>query len=103
LALGGMTVEEMLARISSRELTEWAVYEEETGPLDAGYRADVLAGVVSATVANAMKGKKGKRLKPADFMPDWSRRRTSSPNQMATMLKSLTHRFGGSIRKRSEG
>lgn len=97
-----MTVEEMLARISSRELTEWAVYEDETGPLDAGYRADVLAGIVSATVANALKGKKGKRLKPSDFMPDWGRRRTNSPNQMATMLKSLTRRFGGSIRKRSE-
>lgn len=97
-----MTVEELLARTSSRELTEWAVYEEEVGPLDAGYRADVLAGIVSATIANAMKGKKGKRLKPSDFMPEWGRPRTHSPNQMATMLKSLTRRFGGSIHKREE-
>lgn len=82
----------MLARISSRELTDWAVYEDEVGPLDAGYRADVLAGVVAATIANANRGMKS----------EWGRRRTHSPNQMATMLKSLTHRFGGSIRRREE-
>src|SRR5690606_38360788 len=34
-----MTVEELLSRISSAELTEWMAYEEIVGPLDVGYRS----------------------------------------------------------------
>jgi hypothetical protein len=97
-----MPVGELLARTSAAELTEWAVYEEMTGPLDAGHRADVHAGIVAATIANVNRGKKSKRFKPADFMPEWGRPRAQTPNQMATMLKSLTRRLGGKIRGREE-
>ncbi len=59
-----MTVAELLARISSAELTEW----EEFNRLEpfGEERADLRSAIVAATVA-AGAGVKG--AKPADFMP----------------------------------
>lgn len=64
-----MTVQELLARISSRELAEWAAYFklEPFGE----ERADVRAALVAATVANTARNPK-KRRRPftaQDFMP----------------------------------
>ncbi|MCI0632524.1 MAG: hypothetical protein L0206_01180 [Actinobacteria bacterium] len=67
-----MPVRELLARVGADELTEWHAYEQETGPLDAGHRADVHAGIIAATIANVNRGKKGRRYKPGDFVPNWS-------------------------------
>lgn len=72
------------------------------GPLDLAHRIDIGNGIVSATVANSLKGKKGKRLKPTDFMPEWRHRAAMTAGQMATFLKSLTRRFGGTIRTPGE-
>ena len=63
----GLSVRETQQRISSREFTEWAAfYELEPW----GYEVDnYRAGLICATVANAMRGKRGKKFSAADFMP----------------------------------
>ncbi|WP_207935864.1 hypothetical protein [Actinomadura sp. KC216] len=64
-----MTKGEMLARISSYELTEWMVYERLYGPL-ASERDDHLASLLAAVISNAFRDK-GKAAQPGDFLPRW--------------------------------
>jgi len=63
-------VGELLARIDSRELAEWVAYERVAGPVGPE-RADVLSAIVASTVANAMRGKRGKAFKLSDFTVRW--------------------------------
>lgn len=60
-----MTVGEIGERMSALELTEWIAYNriEPIGP----QRADLAAGIVASTVANAHRSK-GPSFKPQDFM-----------------------------------
>lgn len=61
-----MTVQELLMRISSLELAEWAAYYE-IEPF--GQERDNLhAGIVAATVANVNRGKGKKPVQAGDFM-----------------------------------
>lgn len=64
-----MTVSELLARISARELSEWIAYERIEGPLG-GARGDYHAALVASTVANSNRGK-GKAHKLSDFLLKW--------------------------------
>lgn len=98
-----MTVEEMLARISAQELTDWRAYEAETGPLDYGHRADVHAGIVAATVANAMRGKGGKRFGPEDFVPPWGGRREQTWQEQLAAVVAINKALGGKDRRRKPG
>ena len=91
-----MTVAELLARISAAELTDWLAFERIAGPLGPD-RADVQAGIVASTIANVNRGKRGRKYKPADFIPQWSRPGARTPQQMRTKLIELTRRFGGKI------
>lgn len=61
-----MTVGDLLDRISSEELTEWAAYY----PLDPfdSFRDDYRTGMVCSTLAN-IHAAKGKKYIPQDFMP----------------------------------
>ena len=58
---------EMLARMDSRELAEWAAFYqvEPFGEI----REDLRAGIIAATTANCHRGKGGKPFEPKDFMP----------------------------------
>lgn len=47
-----MTVEEMLRRMSSYELSQWAAYEQAFGPLGTSYADDLLAGIFEAVQAS---------------------------------------------------
>lgn len=67
-----MTVRELLDRVDSRELTEWMAYEHVTGPFGPD-RSDIHAGIIASTVANASKGKRGKKFEPKDFIPQWDK------------------------------
>lgn len=87
-----MPVRELLARTSSRELTEWLAYEKVSGPLDVRYRMDVSAGVVAATVHNANAKKKAKIT---DFMPRWFKRR-KTPEQIWQDVMAANAALGGS-------
>jgi hypothetical protein len=93
-----MPVDEMLDRMSSRELTEWMVYEEENGPLGPG-RSDQLAALVAAVIANANRSKRGRTFKPADFMPRWGhRRRRQSPEEQTAVMQAFVEAGGGAKR-----
>lgn len=65
LALG-MTVAEMLSRISARELMEWMAYYrlEPFGQ----ERENLHAAMVAAAVVNVNRGERQRPVKPADFM-----------------------------------
>lgn len=62
-----MTVRELLARIDSRELSEWMAYYE-LNPFGT-VRDDLQAGIIASTIANVNRGKSDKPFAPADFMP----------------------------------
>lgn len=79
LALGlGMTVSELLSRISSSELSEWLAYYsvEPFGSTNDEY----LAALISSTVANTVRDEKRKSdpFSPTDFM----RKEESQPDLM---------------------
>jgi len=67
-------------------------YERVAGPLGPA-RADVLAGVVCATVANVNRGK-GTPLAPADFIPEWDRR-PQTPEEQLAIVRVINRAFGG--------
>lgn len=77
-----MTVAELLARVSSRELSEWMAYAQ-IEPFGEE-RADLRAGVVAATVANTARDPK-KRPRPFradEFMPQFRRKRQPIEDQI---------------------
>lgn len=89
-----MPVRELLARTTSRELTEWQAYERMTGPLDARLRGDISAGIIAATVANSNGAKK--KARPSDFLPTWFKRRKTSQEIWAEVVKANAA-LGGSV------
>lgn len=93
-----MTVRELLARIDSRELTEWAAYERISGPLG-GARIDIAAAIVATTVANANRSRR-RPYKLDSFLPAWARppRRAMSPEEMWTAVQRIHARLGGTAR-----
>lgn len=66
-----MPVGQLLARISSRELTEWQAYYrlEPFGE----ERADLRAGIIASTMANTARDPKkhSKPFEPREFMPQF--------------------------------
>lgn len=83
-----MSVEELLERIPSPELSEWMAYFaiEPFGPL----RDDLHAGTIAATTANAAWGKKSKSWSPEDFFPnlvDQVERRPQTPQEMKDAME----------------
>ena len=80
-----MTVKEMLSRMDSRELAEWAAYYsvEPFGE----ERDDLRAGIVASVIANVNRGKSSKAYSPQDFMPYAKKERNELDEVMA--LKSF--------------
>ena len=61
-----MTVEELLRRVTSRELSEWmAYYSVEPFGED---RADLRSGIIASLIYNTNRGKDQSPLSPKDFM-----------------------------------
>lgn len=77
-----MTVEELLARISSRELAEWAAFEREFGPLGLE-RGDWQAAQVTQAVAGDGKS----RL--SDYVLRWGRRRRQTGQEQLALFRAL--------------
>lgn len=88
-----MTVAELDFRMGSYELTEWMAFEKMTGPLGRR-RGDIQAATVAATVANANRGKGGKKFKLSDFLIPYDDSR-KSPEQMLSVIKGLNKSMGG--------
>lgn len=90
----------MLAGMSSRELTEWAAYEQVTGPLGSP-RTDLQTGIIAAAVVNAITGKA--RAKPGDFIPKWDRA-PAAPEDLFRKVQQLNQALkGDTIQRVREG
>jgi len=84
-----MTVKELLARIDSRELSEWMAYFslEPWGTEVEDWRA----GLVASTVANVNRDEKKRKkpFEPKDFIPQRAKPpvEEQSPEEQAKILK----------------
>jgi len=85
----------MLSRMSARELTEWAAYEQVAGPLG-GERADVQAAMTAYYVCSALGAKK---LKLDKLLPKWDQapKQPEAWQSIKSKLKALTHSAGGTV------
>ncbi|NYE40684.1 phage tail assembly protein T [Streptomyces fulvorobeus] len=79
--------------MDSDEITEWIAYERVTGPLGPR-RGDVLHGIHTAVVANTAAGK-GRKARPADFIPEWDQDREPDAEQMLATARAVTSTLGG--------
>lgn len=62
-----MTVEDLLGRVSSRELTEWMIFY---GYEPFGYETELYgSAIVASVLANIHRKKGSKEIKPDDFIP----------------------------------
>ncbi|MDX3235649.1 hypothetical protein PV392_08110 [Streptomyces sp. ME03-5709C] len=79
--------------MSSAELTEWIAYEQITGPLG-GARDDLLMSILASVIANTNRGK-GRKAKPADFLPKWDRSRRMDWQEMLAAVRGINRQMGG--------
>ena len=94
-----MTIDEMLDRMSSRELGAWRVYEEAFGPLGPT-RGDLHAAQVVAAVVNMLRDpKSGRPLKLADAKLHWPGDATPQVDvdDQAIIVQQLAATLGGVI------
>lgn len=85
-----MTVAELGDRMSSRELQEWIEYQGIVGCLDSRQRADLGAGIVASTVANAHRSGRSQSFSPQDFMAYVDKPKIDP----SASLKKLKHQMG---------
>jgi hypothetical protein len=81
-----MTVAELGDRMSAQELQEWIEYQGIVGCLDSRQRADLGAGIVASTVANAHRSGRSQSFSPQDFMPSVAKPK-QTPQQAIEKLK----------------
>jgi len=91
-----MTVREMLARMGSKELSEWMAYYrlEPLGEL----RGDVQMSILAATMANIHRDRKkrSRPFKPAEFMPEFGPGlKEQDWETQLSMVEMLNAAFGG--------
>lgn len=79
--------------MSSRELTEWAAYEQVAGTLGTE-RLDLLSGIVAATVASAMSSR---RFTPQDFLPTWDRPVQQTWQEQLAIVTAINSTCGGLV------
>jgi hypothetical protein len=88
-----MTVADLDSRLDSAELTEWMAFEAITGPLGRR-RGDIQAATIAATIANANRGKGGKRFKVSDFLLPYGAEK-KSPQAMLAAIRGINRSMGG--------
>jgi len=81
-----MTVAELGDRMSAQEFQEWIEYQGIVGCLDSRQRADLGAGIVASTVANAHRSGRSQSFSPQDFMP-YVDKPKQTPQQAIEKLK----------------
>jgi len=96
-----MTVGELLARISSREITEWMVYERIAGPIGP-VRGDIHAAQVAATVLNVNRRKRRRPIKIDDVLLRWDRKEPVSPVELYERVRRINARLGGTFKTTDE-
>ena len=97
-----MTVRELQNRMDSREFAEWIAFTQ----LDpfTEERADLRAGIVASTFANANLGKNQQPFKPSDFMPKYGEqvKQEMSPDDIWAKLMVFTRRHNKAQAKKRE-
>jgi hypothetical protein len=89
-----MTVSSLLDNISSKELTEWMIYDKLEPFGDS--RGDIQAGIISASVYNSQGGNKGKAYSPSDFIPKfWAKEEQVDYRPMLNTVILLNTMFNG--------
>ena len=92
-----MTVAELLARISSKELTSWmAYYSVEPFGSDTQYLGHA---ITASTVANVNRQKGKKPYDAEDFMPKFNKKKKQSIEEMAGFARTLAAGGLGTIRE----
>jgi hypothetical protein len=91
-----MTVEEMLGRMSSRELAEWMAYFQYE-PFGTEIE-DFRSGIVAAAVVNSNSGKGSKVYGPEEFAPSY---RKAILNPVTHALDGLLGRDFGTTEKKA--
>lgn len=74
--------------ISSRELTEWAAFLQLEPHGEE--RADLRAGIIASTIANANKKKGTSPFKPEDFMPKFEPQEEQTVEQQMAIAKEMS-------------
>lgn len=93
-----MTVEELLTRVSSRELTEWKIYADAEGL--PGERGDLQAAMISLVMTNLWRDRKRtRRPKLSEFLPVFWRKKTQTWEEQLSMVEMLNAAFGGEDRR----
>jgi len=94
-----MSVARAQCEINSKEFGEWLAYEE-ISPGDPE-RADLRAALISCTMANVMKAKKGKPLQIKDFLLKFDLPRKTA-GEVRTKLFSWKASLGGAVKKENK-
>lgn len=89
-----MTVADLDSRLDSYELTEWMVFERMTGPLGRR-RGDIQAATIAAAIANANRGKGGRKFKLSDFLIPYGEAGRKTPEQMLAAVRDINRSLGG--------
>ncbi|MFD8556621.1 DUF4035 domain-containing protein [Streptosporangium canum] len=89
-----MTVGRLLAEVSSRELSEWMVYEQIAGPLGP-IRGDYQSAQIAATLQNINRGKRGKARTLEDVRLRWDAREPVSPEELYAKVRRINAGLGG--------
>jgi hypothetical protein len=84
-------VDALLAELTSPQIAEWMAYFQ-LEPFGER-RADLRAGIIASTVANAHRAKDSRPYKPQDFMPDFESGRTE--DDAADLLAKAQAALGG--------
>lgn len=102
--LGVWQAERLYNEISLPQLAAWIAYDQLDGIGNerAELRAEAGRAITAHTIYSMLKGKKGKNLKPIDFVPKLGesspakrRARQQSPDEMLAMVEALNAAFGG--------
>jgi hypothetical protein len=66
-------VDDMLARLSSRQIAELAAFDA-LEPIDHARRAELSAGTICQTLGNIHRDRNHERYTAADFMVEWGKK-----------------------------
>ena len=95
LSLGQPNPDAMLSRMPARIFLEWWKYYQYE-PFGEE-RADLRAGIIASTFANAFRKKGTKAFSPAVFMPKFGPRVKRSGEYLFKKMLAITKLFGGTV------
>ena len=93
-----MTVDELLARASSKELTRWMIFYE-VEPFGSGIPY-IGEGIIASTIANVNRGKGKKAYSPEDFVPKFEREKEQSVDAMINFAAMFTQAMDGKDKRK---